>query len=241
MRSRISAGPVWAALAVLTLVAAPHQDLEAAPVSGIAGFDYYAGPEGVITRTALLGAEAGLGGFSASLAGLRFDDSVVGEGNGISAGLSVPLSLMTRFSLAGTRYSGEESFEALRVKAGPVVSLPRAGTLGVFYSRYSDNADQSVNSGSLELGVSLVAGLSARAAASYARADDDRKSTQGSIGLGWSPIRFVELAGDVGFATNGAVTSTPFLGRGLPLLGGGSGAELDTETTYQIGVRVVAP
>ena len=90
----------------------------------------------------------------------------------------------------------------------------------------------------------------ARACASYATDPGGSPSTQGSIGLGWTPVHSLELSGEVGIARNGALAMAPLphhKALDLPLIGGGSGqgSRSTGETTYEptilLGVRALFP
>ena len=226
--------------------------LHAAPASVGAGYTYYSGPAGQITRSAIVfGSVSPMPGFQATLGGMRYDDNGIGEGNGLIGGLGMPLAPLTTFRVWGYRYLGDEDFKAWRVKVGPELGLPRSATLGLFYSHYQadGDADGATDAAIGELGIPLVAGLTARMNASYASAANDVASTQGSLGLAWSPMRLLELSSEIGVAHNGWTTA-PFPSRGtpgLPLIGGGGGSpgsendESSTESTFQIGATVSFP
>ena len=222
----------------------------AAPVALGGGFDYYSGPADQITRSALVIASVGLGpSGNASIAGLRFDDSNAGQGAGVTVALGLPVGPTSALKLLGSEFAGSD-FRAWRVKAGPQASLPRAASLGVYYTHYQDNADSRTDGVVGELGMPLVSRLTGRASASYATDPGGSPSTQGSIGLGWTPVHSLELSGEVGIARNGALAMAPLphhKALELPLIGGGSGqgSRSTGETTYEptilLGVRALFP
>ena len=241
----------WIAASICLGAAGPSPRAAcAAPLTVGGGFDYYSGPSDQITRSALAIASLGFGSSgSASIAGLRYDDSSVGEGSGVAVAVGLPLAPASALRLWGSEYAGSD-FRAWRVKAGPQASLPRAASLGVYYTHYQDNAD-SRNDGVVgELGTPLVSRLTGRASASYATDPGGLPSTQGSIGLGWSPIHSLELSGEVGIARNGGLGGAPLPAHravDLPLIGGGPGqgskgtAETSYGPTILVGVRAVFP
>ena len=97
----------------------------AAPLTVGGGFDYYSGPSDQITRTALAIASVGFGSSgSASIAGLRYDDSNAGVGAGVTIALGLPVGPTSALKLLGSEFAGSD-FRAWRVKAGPQASLPR--------------------------------------------------------------------------------------------------------------------
>jgi len=242
-RSRGGILPAAAAFLVSTLssvaVAGPLQ------VGG--GCDYYSGPNHQITRSALVlvGAEFGPAA-GASIAGIRYDDTIVGTGNACLASIGVRLAPMTHLRAWGTRYVGDESFRAWRLKGGPQLSLSGGQSLGLYYMHYSDNADGRSDGASAELNVPLSARLSAQASASHATAPGDQRSTQGSVGLSWNPVRRIELTGAMGFARGGAASGfVPSRGPLDQLLGGPRQQRPtptpSTEAVALVGVRVTFP
>ena len=219
----------------------------AAPLQGGGGFDYYSGPDHQITRSALAVVSAGLGpACSASLAGIRYDDTIVGTGNAYLAGFGVRLATLASLRAWGTRYVGDGSFGASRLKAGPQLNLPGGQSLGLYYMRYSDNADGKSNGVSGELETPLLANLSAQVSASQATAQGDQHSTQASVGLRWAVVHQFELGGELGLARGGAATGfVPSRGPLDQLLGGPpSSAPKPTPLTHPlalVGVRVMFP
>jgi hypothetical protein len=188
---------------------------------------------------------------SLSFAGIRYDDSNVGNGFGSMAGIGVPLSSFAALRAWGTKYYGDSSFDAWRVKAGPEFQLPSRAKLGLFYSHYADNTHTTTDAGIAEFAIPIVEPLVARASGSYSSTSGNLRSLQGSLGAGWTPVHHLELSGDVGLAQNGAVATAPFARRrssDLPLLGGGLTPPADNSTTknsvepmFQLGVRLLFP
>jgi hypothetical protein len=241
-----------AALAALGAIALACRaaDAIAWPVSAGAGLEYYAGPGNQTTRSALVTAGVGIGtAGNAGLGLLRYDDSIVGAGSGVIGTVGFPFVPSTTFQLTGARFVGDESFRGWRVKAGPRISIPPGASLGLYYTHYQDNADGTQNGVVGEASVPFVAGVGLRASAAYANVGEDVTASQGSIGVAWSPIHFVELSGEAGLARNGGVTAAPGgPGRGLrlPIIGGpgdppASRAESKTEPTLLLGARLVFP
>lgn len=223
----------------------------AMPISTGGGYDYYEGPS-QLTRSVLgIVATGTTEGNQFSLVGVRFDDSVVGEGNGVVAGVGLAMNATTKLRVWGSRFVGDETFRSWRVKTGPWFSLPRGGELGFYFAHYEDNADGRTDAGIAELGVPLVPQVTGRASAAYAHAPGDLGSQQGSLGVDWSPISRLTLSGELGIARNGALGTgaTPASRRPLlPILGGGGGGsgassepKSSTDPTFQLGFRVTFP
>jgi hypothetical protein len=221
-----------------------------APVSVGGGFEYYSGPQDQITRTAQGTVAMGAGPVgSLALTALRFDDSNVGDGNALAASLGVPLAALATLRVTGIRFIGEESYRAWRVKAGPEFGLPASVRLGLFYTHFQDQADFQSDGVVGETSMPLAGGLIGRANASYASAPDALSSKQAAIGLGWTPIRFIEIYGEGGIAVNGALASSPIPSRNLlplPILGEPDASsaprkESKTEGTATVGFRLVFP
>lgn len=229
-------------------IAVTARDAIAIPAQMGGGYDYSSGPADQITRSALAFGNVGLGpAGNLTVAGLRYDDSRIGEGVGIVGGLGVPVPLGA-LQLWGYRYIGDEAFRAWRIKTGPRIAIPGGSSLDLFYAHYEDNADAKTDGGIAELGVPVKPGLTGRANAALGFAPAEPRSAQAGLGVTWAPVRFVELLGDVGLARNGTLTGTSFPARRslLPLVGGGSPGgsstvESDIESTWQVGIRVTFP
>src|SRR5207247_2408997 len=100
----------------------------------------------------------------------------------------------------------------------------------------------------VELAVPLRTGFTGRASAAYGSAPGGLRPALGSVGLAWTPVHGLELAGDVGVARNGALTTSPGPAQGPigQLLGRGSGAggatpETRVDPLLQLGLRVLLP
>jgi hypothetical protein len=208
----------------------------AAPYQVGGGYDYYSGPANQITRSALAIGTVGIGpAGSATLAILRYDDSLAGEGMGFVGGAGLPMQPFSTFQVCGYRYIGDDTFRGWRVKAGPQFSIPGGSSLGIYYSHYEDNNDGRSNGGIAELNAPLAPRLTGRVNLALASAPGELRSSEVELGMTWLAARSVELSGDVGLANNGALTSAPILS------GSSSTAESSTESTYQVGVRVMFP
>ena len=221
----------------------------ALPVQAGGGGDYYSGPDHQITRSALAFVGAGLGPMgSASLAGLRYDDTNIGLGNAYVAGIALPVAPMTLLRVWGTRFIGDESFRAWRVKTGPQMTLPGGPALGLYYTHFADDATARSDGATAELSVPLLANVNGRATASHATAPGALRSTQGSVGLSWNPFHALELSGEVGLARGGALSSGLAPSRGVldQLLGGPPSSSSaskppGTDPTALVGLRVTLP
>jgi hypothetical protein len=235
--SRQSLRARYAALTLCAcIVVASAGAVGAAPYQVGGGFDYYSGPADQITRTTIAIGSMGFGhAGSATMAALRYDDSQAGTGAALVAGMGLPMAPLSTFQLWGYRYIGDETFRGWRLKAGPQIGMPGGSTLGLFFSHYEDNSDVHSNGGIGELNVPLVDRLTGSASVSFASAPGDLRSTELGLGLSWQAARSLELSGEVGLAQNGALTSA--------LLPSGTSSSLEsiTESTYQVGVRVMFP
>ena len=236
---------------IVCAIVANAPNATAAPFQVGAGYDYYSGPAHQITRTALATASAGFGPVgNVTVAGLRYDDNQTGKGSGIVGGIGLPLVPLSSLQIFGYRFIGDDTFRAWRAKAGPRIGIPGGSSVSLYYSHYEDNNNVKSDGGIAELSVPLVARVIGRASGAFASVPGDLKSAQGQIGVTWAAARFVELSGDVGLAHNGVLTGTALPSRrrlDLPLLGAGSSgsstntAQSFTESTYQVGVRVLFP
>ncbi len=220
--------------AVAALAGALVAPAHAQRLSASGGFDYYSGPGGQITRTLEASGLAEIGGGSVSLTGSRFDDSVVGRGTGVGAGLAFPIAPIVQLSLAGARYVGDDTFRGWRLKGGPQFRLGSGQTLGLYAAHYDDNANSASSSVSLDLGVPVGAALSLRGSAGYA-SGLGVSGPQGTVGLTWRTARFLELSGDVGRLQSGLGVAGAFPAKHARNLA------QPAQGVAELGVRFVFP
>jgi hypothetical protein len=234
----------------MTLQALPSPGA-AAPLAALGGYDHYAGPFGQQTDGVLGAVVMGAAGADLTLAGVRYDDTTIGPGTSVTGGVGVPLAAVAMLRVTGTRFINDDSFRAWRAKVGPQFNLPRGRSVSLSYAHYQDNLAAHSNGVIAEAATPLVARLTGKATTSYATTPQGPSALQGSVGLGWSPVRRFELSGEVGVARNAAgAAGQPFPARGpldgLPLIGGGPGGgppqdSEKVEGTVLIGVRVIVP
>ena len=242
--------------ACLGLLIATHMvsaPAHAASLTAVGGYDHYAGAAGQRTDGAVGALVLGVAGGDLMVAGVRYDDSTIGPGTSLTAGVGVPVLGGAKLRVAGTRFLGDDSFRAWRAKIGPQLNLPGGRTLTLSYQRYQDNQSSHSNGAIAEATTPVMERLGAKASASYATVMEGPAAVQGSVGLSWSPIAHLELSGEVGAARNAsAVAGQPIPGRqplgGLPILGGGSSGGTGPSTiqeqvvrTVLVGVRVTLP
>ncbi len=223
----------------------------AAPVTAVAGFDHYAGPAGQTTNGVLGAVVVGAGGGDVTLAATRFDDSQAGAGASVTGALGLPLAPLVTLRIAGTHFTGEQDLTAWRARVGPQFSLPRGATLSLAYAHFRNHLGARSNAGLAEAAAPLVPRLHGRASASLASVPQAGPVVTGGLGLGWSIVRNLELAGEAGVLSSEGGAGSPASGGGgplggLPLLGaGGSGAPTpaprETHGTFTLGVRLTLP
>jgi len=250
--------PVVAALTVATLALGGALPLAgAATLSGGAGVDYSAGPNSQSYRGALLFGAASGARADLTLAGIRYDQSVTGEGYGAfaSAGLKLYSTLKVRGT--GVRLIGDEDLRAWRLRAGPEWSLSPSVTLGAAYLHYIDGGSTSFRGGSVEATVPLRTGLSGQVGSSYGTWEGGATTAEGILGASWQAAPRIQLLCEVDVGRNvittSSTTSAGGLGSGgmlgnLPIVGQGSGGgstqsttEHSTSATGQIGMRFSIP
>lgn len=243
IRARIGTVIALALVALVTRTAWP------AALAGGGGFDYYQGPGGEFTRSALgiLGASAAEG--NAALTLMRYSDNLTGDGTGYVGAVGAVVSPTTTLRAWGSRFVGDDSLRAWRVKAGPLVQLANGGAVGLYYTHAEDNLGGRSDGGSAELSLPFATRFTGRAGAAFATAPGGLHAGQGSIGLGFTPVHGLELSSEAGLAWNGTLTTAPGPSRGplLGLLGGGGGGSARTNPSarvdplLQLGVRVLLP
>lgn len=230
-----------------------------ADVAGAVGADYYSGPSDQVTRGVLGVASVGVAGGFASLAGVRFDDNLVGAGFSVTGGAGAPLGSPSRlFRVLATRFVGDASFRAWRLKAGPFFQWG-GSTLGLSFLRYVDDQSGEATGGIAELEVPVAPRWKATASGSAAAIQAGERSWSGSAGIAWTATPHVTLTAEAGVARNGSIASAApaSAGRGLrdnPVLGnllgggggqGGAGAASETtpdvSATLLMGIRVPIP
>lgn len=208
------------------------------------GLEYYeAAGQRTRSAMAIVGAEADAG--SASLALLRYSDSLVGDGMGYVLGIGIPLRPAMALRAWGYRFVGDEAFRSWRIKAGPLVELARGGTAGFFYSHAEDDFGSQSNGAAVELTAPLGPRFTGRAGGAYA-SSDGLHATQATFGLGFTPVHGLEFSAETGLARNAAFFTSPgAAGGSLPGgigVGGSDGSEASRmDPVFLLGVRVLLP
>jgi hypothetical protein len=224
----------------------------AAPIGAFGGFDHYVGAFDQRTDGWVAGLEMTTAAADLALAGVRYDDTLIGRGTSVTGVAGFAMAPMTHLRFAATRFVGDETFRAWRARVGPQFGLPSGQSLWLSYVHYEDNAADHSDGVVAEATTPLIANLTGRANASYATAVAGPPALQGSVGLGWRVIPHVELSGELGLARNASGASGPpasgggILGVTPPLIGGpGHGANRgtvnDVSATALVGFRVFLP
>lgn len=256
-RLRSSPRPVHAALvslpalALAALVVAPA----GAAIGGIAGFDYYQGPQSELTRGALVAGTASAGTVDGLASVMRFDDSRIGMGTGLTLGGGVPLFGATQLRAQATRFLGDGDFRGWRTKLGPRIAFGNA-KLGLSWVHEDNNAAGVSDGGLAELETQATSLVGLTASAGYTSLADGTHGALGTVGANTSVIPHLVLGAEVGVAQNElAATSEPFPGGHHGLLGGlglangpglgngngGSASSHDYSFTALFTVRVPIP
>lgn len=217
----------------------------AASVSATGGYDYYQGP---VSWTRGVVAAVGVGTPRASLAiaGVRYDDEQTGLGTSAILTGAVQVHPLVALSAQGTRFLGDEGLRSWRLKVGPRLSMGGASTL-LSYVRDADDAGALTQSGMVESEFPLIASLKGRANGSYASAGAGIHGMQGAVGLGWSPLSRLELAGEVGLAQQAATSTTGPGPHSLldPILGPKNQSQSNSENRFSptalVSIRISAP
>lgn len=167
------------------------------------GFEYYAAPDHQLTRTVVGALEAHLAGGSASLSVGRFDDSGIGRGVTVGAGLGIPLAPRTQLKLGAERALGDSSNRAWVFKAGPAIGLIRGQTLSLLFVHSEDTDGTNSNGASVGWEAPIVVDrLSTSVTGGYVRMLDTG-GAEGTFGLSWSPVDHLEFEGEGGYTETG--------------------------------------
>jgi hypothetical protein len=120
-------------------------------------------------------------------------------------------------------------------------------TTQLSYVRDQEDAGTITQSGMIESEFPLIESLKGRANASYASAGAGVHGAQAAVGLGWSPISRLELAGEIGLAQQAAASTNAPGPRGLldPVLGPRNQPQTTSETSFSptalVSIRISAP
>jgi hypothetical protein len=236
--------PRLPAVAILLLVALPlpAAGVAAPALSGSAGYDYYAGPSDQTTRSFSGVGAADFGRFNSSLALTRFDDSEAGRGWSVTGAGAASLGGPTWLHGMATRYIGDATYRAWRLKVGPSFDLAGGSSLGIYFAHYSDDSSNTSNSAIAEFGMPLGANLIGRAAGSYGRAQD-QGSGQASVGATWTPAHHLELSADLGVAQagSGAAGAFPSSKKVKKTAGPSTSTSIPASGTAEVAVRFTFP
>jgi hypothetical protein len=231
-----------AGLALFLCLLAPQA--YAGSFSAVGGYDYYQSPVS-LTRGFVGALGMDVAPVSAALAAVRYDDGLTGEGTSAIATVGWRVHSAALLSGQVTRFLGDEGYRAWRLKLGPQLLLAGSRT-SLSYVRDQEDFGPLTQSAVIETEVPFVASWKARGNASYATTDAGLHGVQGALGLGWSPVPRLELAGEVGLAQQVAVSYGPVHRPLLPILGGPPQApESKSETSFSptalVSIRVSAP
>jgi hypothetical protein len=235
------------------LLAGPHLGTAcASPLSAGAGVDRQSGPGDHAYTAGLLFGTVSLSLADATLALIRYDDSVTGRGNALFANAGVSVPTLARVRVIGARSIGDGGYRSWKLRAGPEWSIHLL-TLGIYGLHQEDNASARLNAVGAEVGTSIVPSLTAQVGGMVGRREGSANSSQGSCSIVWAAFSHVQLLGEVDVGT-GVPTSTTSTSGGGPLqrlpVGGGLGAgrpgdrTIDgqsVETVGLLGVRFVIP
>jgi len=237
----------------VAIIAPASARAEDPPVTATAGLEYYEGPDQLATRTVTGEVEAKVRSGTASLLVGGFNDEGVGAGFKFGGGLGWPISPRTQLKLDGERATGDSSYVAWMIEAGPAFDLLKGNTLSFKYIRREESAGALTNvpsaitnavSAALESPV-IPDKLSATGEVSYVQLQD-LGGLEGTAGLSWTPADHFEIEGEAGYSQTGIGLNDLFSakhagrsGRG-PTNKGGTATETPGPTA-QLALRVSFP
>jgi hypothetical protein len=198
------------ALASMVLAPVLARAGDSSPVTTTAGYEYYAGPDHQLTRTASGEVEGKILGATASILGGRVDDAGAGVGFDVGAGLGLAIAPRTQFKLEAEHARVDSGYVAWTLKAGPAFELPRGQALSLKYVRIADNESAVTNGATAELESPLIPNrLSGTGTLSYTKLQD-LSGVEGAAGLSWTPVDHVEIEGDAGYTETGISLNSLF-------------------------------
>lgn len=245
------------ACAAMALLSTPR--VARAEFAALVGGDYYSGAQQEVTKSVIGVASLGLERGFATVAGARFDDNLVGAGFSATAGAGASLGSPSRIvRVIATRYVGDETYRAWRLKAGPFYQWGGA-SLGLSFVRYTDDQGGEATGGLAEIEKPVSTRWKSTFEGSAAEIQAGMWSTSGSAGIAWAASPHLTLSAALGVARNGSIGSAgpaattrgpltrPSLGN---LFGGGAGSgpqtqesstQPDLSATVLFGLRVPIP
>lgn len=224
----------------------------ASPLSAGAGVDRQAGPGHQTYTAGLLFGTVSVPLADATLALIRYDDSVTGYGNALFANAGVGVPGLARIRAIGARSFGDGGYRAWKLRAGPEWSLGLV-TAGVYGLHQEDNVSARLNAVGVEVGTSVVPGLALQAGGMAGKREGDANASQASGSFVWGALSHVQILGELDVG-RGVASSTTSTSGGGPLhrlsLAGGLGAgspgertvtDTRVETVGLLGVRFLIP
>lgn len=233
---------------ILALASLACVDAAAAPLATVAGVELASGPPDRTTRTAYAGFGLGLASMAAaSLVVARSEDAWTGSSTALAAGAVVAAGPAARLRGRVTRsIGGEHAFRFTRLALGPEFGRMDGPRATLLYERERTDGGLRSDGASADLAAPLGAGWSARAEGSWHALPESPSAITALAGLGWAPVRGLELVGEAGVA-RGTTPSGAVGPRGLldPILGGPP-PEAPAERTRarlatRVGVQLVLP
>lgn len=213
------------------------------PIETVAGFDAGTGPAGRAVRGVFAGAGMALSPrVAASLVLARADDSVAGTTNALATGLGVAVvpAVRLRVRLARTLPGGTAP-GFLRLQAGPEFGRLDAARLATFYVIEATDAGERSHGARVEALAPLDSRFTARGHAAWATVPRAPAALEAALGLGFAPVRQIELVGELGLARGVTLSQGPLdrlLGDPPPE---SAGTETNASRIASVGVRVTLP
>lgn len=241
------------AFALLAIGALPRAG-RAASISGAAGFDLSNGPAGATSRDGVGLVDADAGAFDVLAGALRYDDSVLGVGNGLLAGAGAVIAPDTRLRATVLRYLGDGGFRGWRTRLGPQWNRGDA-SMALTWQHDDNPVVTRSDAALLEAGIPVAGPVAARAEAGYLVYADGTHGGQGALGLAFRLGGHLQLTGMAGMAQRASAQGGGVSpgggggGHGLPILGApsllrGSDSTGGTDTwngTTSIALRLLLP
>ena len=201
---------------MLLACAGPSGAAAASSVAAGGGYDYQSGPNGATWRAPLVFATAVSGGRDATLSLSRYDSSDVGWGWTGAANVGLSFGSRVGARAIASRAVGDGDYRSWQAQAGPTFQFGGGRSLFAYATHFEDDQGARLTQVGAEGSFPLGAQFSGTAGSAVGARQGGDTSAQGTVGLTWSPRKWLAVVGQTSVGKNIVASSTG--------AGGGGGA-----------------